>query len=84
MTFQYYLSIAVLLLAVNLKLGAHSYALHNSYVSRVQTLSKTLTQLSMAGKDAQTSPESGYEDKKKVQICNTCILLFPKSFSLLS
>ena len=81
MTFQYYLSIAVLLLAVNLKLGAHSYALHNSYVSRVQTLSKTLTQLSMAGKDAQTSPESGYEDKKKVQYATLISCSFAESFS---
>lgn len=61
------LSAACLLLLAYSRLGADSFTIRSVYSTRGQILTKALFQLNMVGKEDQKSPESGYEDKKKVR-----------------
>ena len=66
MAILHFVSVSIFLIAVTYEMGADCYSIRSYYNQRSQILAAALSKLSMAGKDSSASPESGYEDKKKV------------------
>lgn len=67
MTILHFVSVSIFLIAINYELGADCYSIRSYYNQRSKILATALSKISMSGKDSSTSPESGYEDKKKVR-----------------
>lgn len=66
MIILHFISVSIFLIAANFRLGVNCYSIRRYYNKRAQILTNALSPINMAGRDSSASPESGYEDKKKV------------------